>query len=149
MSTYSVTHSCGHTESHKLYGPETSRQTWMASAALRLCRPCTRAAELAVAADLEGQLELPALVCTPSQSDWSRCVRATLLTSIETYLLRLRARIPETQPDKMMKFDQRQADLLQALYSKTRAGFWLDNRDRTPEALLELVWAEIKGVSAA
>jgi hypothetical protein len=64
-------------------------------------------------------------------------------------MAQLRSRIPDTDPVKMAKFEQREADLLQTLYGKTRAGFWLDNREKTAEAVLDVIWSQLKARCAA
>lgn len=157
MSSHTITHTCGHTIVHQLYGPtgkgfggRESRAEWLRQ---QPCLTCKREAETkaranANAADAEQSAAanlasgLPALVGTERQIAWAESIRAK---AIAAELNRVHAMSSSLDmPQRLREAGLTQADYeirRHAVYdagvaarltieTETSAKWWIDNRNR-------------------
>lgn len=115
MAKYTVTHACGHTAEHQLFGKESDRQSRLAWLRTTDCRDCYKAGQ---AAELSAKVaeigvDLPALSGSPKQVAWATTLRDKRLAALST------RPIPE----------ERRAGFFGALAAKTDSRWWIDNRD--------------------
>ena len=78
MSIYKITHSCGHTVEHQIYGTNVhgereKKAAWLES---RLCYDCYKQAEAEKAAKASEDANLPELTGSEKQIAWATDIRA-------------------------------------------------------------------------
>lgn len=146
MAKHTVTHTCGHDETHQLYGPTRDRAYREQRLAERPCSACQdaewhrwRSHENAASALLAEVDQLPALTGSEKQIAWAETIRRTALIN----LVALRAEW-EQGIERMIKNGQIDPVAMDAadeaigayrteLLAQTRAGWWIDERHRLTE----------------
>jgi hypothetical protein len=137
MAKYEVTHSCGHTQTHNITGPDTrpykpgglTRREWIAAQrAQELCADCKAAArdnqrvtDTLAAVDHAAECGLPVLTGTEKQTAWAERIRRELISEFDA----LEAKSPAEHADITAGIRQ---VLTGALARQTRASWWIDNR---------------------
>jgi hypothetical protein len=89
MAKYDVTHSCGHTATHQIYGPGKERERKLDWLSTTLCYDCyatkrdaERAAGNAAAAESNQVAGLVPLVGSPKQIAWAESIRAPICAAL-------------------------------------------------------------------
>lgn len=141
MAQYAITHSCGHTVTKQLYGPEASRRRYIAWAATEVCPDCAKADKMAACEALEVAHGLPALDGSPKQVAWARTLRASMITDMEQTFAEMASKV---RPGMEQTFEERAAAVMQALYGCTSARWWIDARDIKGMALAEKAYKELR-----
>lgn len=140
MAWNTITHSCGHTEDHQLYGPGRNRE-WrakcMAAEPCSSCRAEALAAENRQAAQSNAASGLPALTGTEKQIAWAETIRHAKLDTAGkalsgeltgAHLSAFWGDADLTDPDLPFVVD--------ALQAQTSASWWIDHRDLKVSAIL-------------
>jgi len=129
MAQYRVDHTCGHTETHTLYGPGKERTRKLEWLATTLCTACYRAdqearreAADAAAAEANADAGLVALAGTSKQIAWAESIRAAALAEIGAMEGRL-----ERIPDPAQR--PRVAAAIAAVRGQASAAWWIDRRE--------------------
>lgn len=149
MAKYEVVHSCLHSQTHVLFGPNKDRERKLEWLATTLCTECYHAklVEDREAASKQchewSKVEgLSPLVGTPKQIAWAETLRASMLGNARIEADRIKSRID-------LVSEQRGADKAQAAWAaildsltwisqQDQAKFWIDNRDRPAAELILL-----------
>lgn len=85
MARYTVTHTCGHTQTHELVGPMKDRERKLAWEAKGVCSDCYRQQRIAKEQEEAKKFEqnnagsLPTLTGSEKQIAWAQSIRAKLL----------------------------------------------------------------------
>jgi len=134
-----ITHSCGHTAVHNLFGPgaeRTRKADWLKTT---LCSDCYQAEQAIVqqqrhAAAVEANTEagLPALEGTPKQIAWAETIRAKAKVGLDALIARAMAST-SSDVDKATVVEDAKFILRQ-----TRTSYWIDNRQLGADGLLNL-----------
>jgi len=141
---YDVSHCCGHTQEHVLFGPHKDRDRKLVWLADRPCTDCWResnrkkreeANEAAAAA--AGEAGLPALTGSPKQVAWANSLRWRVMKPL---LLSFR---DETQGDPEFR------RFITWLRGKTDSRYWIDHRrarmDLATLPIMELIHVVYSG----
>ncbi len=137
MAKYEVEHSCGHKQTHQLFGKSTERDRKINWLGTTLCSECYRAeqdklhaAQSAAAAEKAQAVGLPQLTGSPKQIAWAEMIRATALLTIaeeEKFLL------STISADLPPEIQQEVRDALVLISSvpreQTEARWWIDRRE--------------------
>ena len=134
MAKYQVTHSCGHTVTHQLYGKNSERERkieWMEG---KLCADCYKAQKDLErkqanerSADLASDLGFAQLTGSDKQIAWAQTIRQECYETIikRNYIL--------------------DADVaIKVLSLETSSKWWIDNRDEEPIGVIRLICANYK-----
>jgi hypothetical protein len=81
---YDVTHKCGHTQTHELFGPGSDRERklrWLSGAVCSDCHKAEREAETVRAAEAVG-VELPKLEGSDKQVAWAEDLRSRWISEM-------------------------------------------------------------------
>ena len=125
MAKYNVKFSCGHTEEKQLFGKEAERTRFIAWAEKNgTCSTCRQS---------EG---------TAKQILWARLVRAAMTDAVAAQINDKKAIAIAT--GKLAEYEEARALILQGLYNKLNAKWWIDNRDKSAAHLIQIVFEEIK-----
>lgn len=121
MAKYSITHDCGHTETHNIvgtnvHGERDRKVAWLSG---QVCSDCYRATQdkaraAATEAAAAATTDLPGLTGSPKQIAWATTIRADAKAAIDAAVA-----------GKELSEAQRSA--LAALYAQP-AAWWIDNR---------------------
>jgi hypothetical protein len=143
MANYSITYSCGHTATKQLYGKTAERERYVAWAAERgACDACRKADKTAACEAVEAEHGLPSLTGSDKQIVWARAIRADKIAAIANWMS---AKRPATlTEDQATAFDRQAAAVMQTLYAKDRAGWWIDNRDRDAQSIAKAAFGEVR-----
>lgn len=135
MAKYSVTYSCGHTETRQLYGKETQRQSYIAWAgSAGRCAACAAQDKESGIEAAEAEHDLPSLTGSEKQIAWARSIRSNLITDLMAFLAPMQAKAE--QIDQMADFERRVALVLQTVCAQTTARYWIDNKDMSVRVLI-------------
>ncbi len=128
MSIYKITHSCGHTVEHQIYGTNVhgereKKAAWLES---RLCYDCYKQAEAEKAAKASEDANLPELTGSKKQIAWATDIRAKAAFAINE----MRAKIAANTNTSEINLKQIAAveSVLDELCSRSSAKWWIDNR---------------------
>lgn len=123
MAKYHITHTCGHTCTHNIVGPERDRARkadWLRD---RPCIECAkaetaaaRAEEAASATVANAATGLVALIGSDKQVAWAETIRATAHAAV-------------TAAAAGKTIDPAVASALNSLWAQDAARFWIDHRD--------------------
>jgi len=147
MANYSITYSCGHTADKQLYGRERDRQNYIAWAARSAeCPACRKADAARQTEEIEQEHALPRLTGSEKQIAWARTIRARLIASVVAAVEQARSDaahrpVPLTE-EQVRQADEQTAAVMQALYAKTGASWWIDAREKAPLSLAQAVYRE-------
>lgn len=83
MAQYTISYTCGHSESVNLYGPHFSRESRVAFLERGECFACYKQHTTQVSSAQAEELELPALIGTDAQVAWAETLRIKKLNEIE------------------------------------------------------------------
>lgn len=132
MAKYHIDHSCGHTETHQLYGKHTGREIEEKRLATKQCTACAELAKVAYRAKqaasetaASNDLQLPALIGSDKQIAWAQSIRLKIVTETATLLKQLAGTELGYQAFERLKL-------------RVDAKFWIDNRYESPEKFLAL-----------
>lgn len=137
MATYNITHSCGHTESHQLFGRHSgfngrdSKIEWLST------QPCTNcwkveqdkkraekiAQENARSKELAQRYGLPALSGSEKQITWATTIRQQMIDSMESFITEC------DKPEWAPKCDALRESFSAVVLSNTDARWFIDHRD--------------------
>lgn len=133
MAWYEVTHKCGHTKRHQLYGPGSSREWRISKFEEELCEDCYAAhlaEENAKAAAENLENGLPSLKGSEKQVSWAETIRKKILDSLEPLYKEVDE---EATPEEKNLFEA----AINLLMSKESASWWIDRRSRYIENIVE------------
>lgn len=175
MAQYTVTGSCGHDHTVRLYGPGRDRESKLNWYTGRPCPDCYQAAnekyrgELNVAsASLAAGQGLPPLVGSEKQLGWAETVRQRMLKDVRDRLRPIAAKhfpsdlglidaaplsiIADRVEDTGSPGSDRMGAVLRKLdewsREQTAAGWWIDHRDNSGQEWLKLADAAMKAGAA-
>lgn len=129
MAWHTITHSCGHTERHQLYGPGKTRDWRAAKLAEDPCEACRKVeqdAANAKAAAANAEAGLPALTGSDKQVAWAETVRAAKLDAIPAAIEELQGQCPKA---KWPEVEGKIIAATDAMQAQTAASWWIDRRD--------------------
>lgn len=147
MAKYDIAYSCGHSAEKQLFGPEKDRQSYIAWAArIGECPACLKADAARRTEAIEMEHALPPLAGSEKQIAWARGIRADLIAKVVAAVQKAkedasRRTVPLTD-EQIRKADEQTAVVMQALYAKTSAGWWIDAREKSPLSLAQAVYKE-------
>lgn len=131
MAQYTINHTCGHTETARLFGKTTEREkriSWLES---RKCTKCFAQEqqerfqkENQESAQKSQEMDLPQLVGSEKQIAWAESIRVKAINSKENILLPLES-VPKDKLDIYVSLKES----LEELKSETSAKWWIENRD--------------------
>lgn len=116
MAQYTITRTCGHTETVQITGNMSERPRQEAYEATKLCRECYRAAKLAEAQAATG--DLLALTGSDKQIAWATTIRAEALAHVDQY----------DQAEAPVEQRAAVATVRAQLTAHTDSRYWIDNR---------------------
>ena len=123
MAQYTVSHACGHTQTHQLYGKTVDRQSRAEWLATQDCTECYRAAKLAAAT--KNTAHLPALTGSEKQIAWATTIRAEKVAELDELLTKcktLEGTVPAEQAANIY-------NAIETARNQAGAGWWIDNRN--------------------
>ena len=130
-----ITHTCGHEETHQIDGPQKLRQgriDWLAGTLCHECYIAERDAERAkanqAATDANAEAGLPALQGSPKQIAWAETIRATGLESIDE----LMAHNTNLSADQTATVERATT----GLKAEISAGWWIEHQKEDGKSLL-------------
>jgi len=138
MAQYTVNHSCGHDQTHQLYGKHKDRERKIEWLQDQPCTDCwkseqekSRAAENAQAKVDNAAAGLPALTGSDRQIAWAESIRAKALVEIGEDAKKLIALLPGSGWSDVAQAEVRDALALIASEParQTEARWWIDRRD--------------------
>lgn len=132
MAKYTVTHSCGHTETHQIYGPHKDRPRraeWLGN---RKCEECRskdhqeeREAENASAAEANAAAGLPALEGSERQVAWAESIRRPICEELKKTEAKIAA--PEgLSPEAAEEWGDAVVLIVDEIRGRTSAKWWID-----------------------
>lgn len=149
MAQYGVTHSCGHTHTHQLYGKHTERERRIAWLSTQDCPECRETkfraaceAENEAAAQTAEQQNLPLLTGSEKQVAWANSIRVRMLAALPAALETMRTKTAKGAEKGGIHADlaaavNASADVFAGqMYLQGAAKWWIDNRDTSVDALL-------------
>lgn len=133
MSRHTVTHACGHTQDHQLYGPYKDRDRQAARLADTACTECWRAdqdrqhreANAAAAID-NAAAGLVALTGSEKQVAWAESIRKPILAALDALPADLKH--PSLSPDAQAELSDAVALVICEVRDQSSARWWIDNR---------------------
>jgi hypothetical protein len=119
MAQYEINHTCGHSETVKLFGKETERRNRIAYLETMNCQACSLARRQAEGAALAAKTEaensdLAALEGSEKQVEWARAIRAAALP----YILQIAGGTPQEDAIAFCAMIRRQKS----------AKYWIERR---------------------
>ena len=133
MAQYQITHSCGHTKTHQIFGTNSkgqrdNKRAWLATT---LCEDCYKAeqnakhaAENAAAAKANKAAALPELTGTPKQIAWAESIRAAKIAELDGIMK------PDAANGEYPEIYAQCMDIINAVKNQTSASYWIDNRTK-------------------
>lgn len=129
-----VLHACGHKEKHAFSGPKWKKEKdalWQKAQACTACWSLEKAEEQEALCDLPG---LPELEGAARQVSWARSLRAAVIAQVKLEAWRLDQ---ERKRKGLAPATERYLALvLPPVLARTDAGWWIDNREADPLALI-------------
>jgi hypothetical protein len=136
MAKYNVNHTCGHAETHALFGKSSERDRKISWLETTLCGECfakkretENAAAAIVAAEKNGAAGLPALTGSPKQIAWAETIRATALAAIEREEAQMLAGLPALTPEIREEVCDALALIASEPRGQSEARWWIDRRE--------------------
>lgn len=130
MAQWTITHSCGHEETHQLYGPGTDRSRKAAWLETTLCSECyrielvaRREAESAEAIASNADAGLSALTGSAKQIAWAESIRARLIPAMREMLAAAIAAAPDDANVPEVQ------EIAARIEGETSAHQWIEWRD--------------------
>ena len=134
MAKYTITHSCGHTVEHQIYGTnahgERDRKiAWLESTP---CSECYKAEKMEKTAQTNSNANMAELEGSPKQIAWAEDIRAKALPTLAA----MQEKIDNGTGTTELYIKQR--DAMQAAINEVReqtsAKWWIDHRDEKFDA---------------
>jgi len=129
-----VLHTCGHKEKHAFSGPKWKKEKdalWQKGQACTACWSLEKAEEQEALCDVAG---LPELEGATRQVSWARSLRAAVIAQVKLEAWRLDQ---ERRRKGLAPAAERYLALvLPPVLARTDAGWWIDNREADPLALI-------------
>lgn len=139
MASYTVQHSCGHSEEHKLYGKHSERErkiAWLQSTDCHQCYAAAQQQQREQAADNARQQAesqgLPQLQGSDKQIAWALTIRERMLEDIadtRTLILGNVGKGPQEISDRALQ-------VLDEMELQTSAAWWIDHRYDTAQMVV-------------
>ena len=145
MAKYTVTRSCGHSETHQLYGKYTERERKIAWMETTLCRECYRAKQADDAAAKTRDAGLPELTGTPKQIAWAESIRAAAIKDANRLRDAVRKGL-EAHPDKADDASIIENEI-DAYMAEVSAHEWIERRDYHYTNIRERAAAAVKAAN--
>ena len=129
MAKYTITHSCGHTVEHQIYGSNSKGERdrkieWLESTP---CSECYKAEKMEKTAQTNSNANMAELEGSPKQIAWAEDIRAKALFIIDV----IQKQIDEGKGTSELYIKQR--DAMQAAINEVReqssAKWWIDHRN--------------------
>lgn len=123
---YDIKMSCGHIETHQLWGGTKDREYRIQQMEkYGLCKACYEAAELKEVGIIEEKYNLPDIIGTEKQIAWARKIRTRMYKKFE-----------EDFDGKFGDNDARLNDFKAWLKNKTEAKWFINNKDETSKSII-------------
>ena len=143
MAKSQITHACGHTQEHQLYGPHRQRadkEEWLRTTSCTECWRAEQEAKRAEQARADAQANsvagLPPLTGTPKQIAWAETIRARIIALIPP--LREQLTAPREMPSEQQRHVTMALRLLDELEQMTEAHRWIDEHRDTRRLIVWL-----------
>jgi hypothetical protein len=134
MAKYDVDHTCGHSQTHTLFGPHKEQDRKLDWLATTLCTDCWRAEQdrqkqeaSAAAAEANQSAGLPALSGSPKQIAWAESIRRPVCACLQSLDLTSKGDLPA---EVNLEIADAQVLLVDEIVQQASAKWWIDNRDR-------------------
>ena len=134
---YPITHTCGHTITHQLYGKGSERESRAAWLERQPCLQCKRDAELNAALNANQEAGLPALTGSEKQIAWAEQIRAKVITEFTGRFDRALARA--TDPAVAEQIAARRTAVFGWFAEQTDSRYWIDSRFETADERIAVV----------
>jgi len=134
MAKYTITHSCGHTVEHQIYGSNSKgeRDRKIAWLEAHVCSECYKVEKMEKAAQTNSDANMAELEGSPKQIAWAEDIRNKILPAIAE----MQKKIDEGKGTSELYIKQR--DAMQAAINEVRgqssAKWWIDHRDERFDA---------------
>lgn len=157
MAKYDVTHACGHSQEHQLFGSHRDRDRKLSWLATVPCGACARAereqqkiAAAKAAAKSSEAIGLPALIGSEKEIAWANQIRLEKLADADASIANLRARMAQPIDADRPELQERLAAIIEMeagghldaarawIASQPMAKWWIDQREKIGAALLLL-----------
>jgi hypothetical protein len=141
MAKFQITHSCGHTVMHQLYGPVKDRQgkaDWLAERPCYECYQAERAREREeqnrAAAQANRDNHLPVLTGSDKQVAWAESIRASMIPALKKIRHQIAADLNREGATEAL-------DIADGAMAETSAAWWIDNHRTCSDEDDNLVFA--------
>jgi len=132
MAKYTITMSCGHDETHQIYGPGKDRQRKADYLASRVCSECYRtkqaaereAANTSAAATAKAE-KRPDLEGSERQVAWAESIRQMVWDQLDRAEMMVIERAPAGDPAAA-----KITDAIEDIRNRAAASWWIENRNR-------------------
>jgi hypothetical protein len=155
MAKYGVTHSCGHKQTHQLFGKHKDRERKLEWLATTLCSECYQAKLIEDRDESTKRCHewareegLPVLLGTERQIAWAESLRACMLNKARTAAEGIGERVQQHPAADTPEVKTAVAALLDALTwlsMQDHAKFWIDNRNTQTVSPLDIFGAMLGG----
>jgi len=142
MAQWNITHTCGHDETHQLYGPGKDREQRAKWLETILCSDCYRNDKQAqreqsqqIAAENNAESGLPALEGSEKQIKWAETIRASVKSEMDKCVAELVATEPRNDSETQTKAWA--LEDAKIILKQKRAAYWIDNRFLHAQDLLK------------
>jgi len=140
MAKYTVSHICGHDETHNLFGPTGDRQRkmeWLRTVPCSACHRADMQADRERAAEESARINaergLPALLGSPKQIAWAEEIRARLVAELRDLLARVISNAPSAADAAAVQGAAAQIE------SETSAAQWIEWRNSSPQTIIRQI----------
>lgn len=144
MAKYSVTHKCGHTVTHSLFGKESAREWRIQGLEAEDCLECKHARATAIAKEAAQEAGLPPLTGTEKQIVWAETLRAKAKRDLDAFTELFLSQIQKGKPEALDVAEGIVADAVAVFRQRTTAKFWIENRGESGRSLLMLLVPDAK-----
>jgi hypothetical protein len=132
--------SCGHEETHQLYGPYKDRDRkaeWLASNLCEDCKQTARDKANQEAAEANSGNGLPELTGSEKQVNWAESIRAEKLADYDALIEQM-----DNAPDGQSEQADDARRILKDIRNETSAGWWIDERNYTLTQMLKQAYKQ-------
>lgn len=144
MAQYTITHACGHDQTHVLYGKIDKRMQTLSGREQGECTACYRADQARQAAKIATKYDLPALVGTEKQVAWAETLRGDRIREIRRHVEKAinPAEFSEMPITWQRVCDNSVAALVGMMRDRDSAAWWIDGRHDRVEPFLATILGE-------
>lgn len=130
MAQYTISHTCGHSAVHVLFGKHADRERTIKCREQDVCPDCYKTQQDQNVATASA--DLPGLTGSEKQVAWARKIRVKLLAEIDAFEA-------QHKPNAT-----RWSVARKHLTGKDSASFWIDNRDATVQQIMTIAAREMQ-----